>query len=836
MQDANVRTDDSWGHGNTKMNSLKTALNGVNYLFDGQTVDNLEMYLWALTASYSKPATQVFAWAPKKIGTLEIPRFPTYAPVARTASHNQKTEVNFKIGLLCWDDNATLTADPHDMEEFSSGTLGVTNRAYLETALQAMLGGLGQHTASDGLDVIDVHNWHPEGYAINQMEHYNPLWYNKSISVEVRMQNYNNTVEGLNAIMSYLNRSDFSELLAAHLDDIPVYSQPSLKFNRNCIVPPKDVTDGISHSVITWTPPTRSPTRATERAAISHVLPGARVNCQKGVNIELRGRVKFYSTEDLEADLNRADTVVEKIYDDMAEHTMTLLTGITTNPLNGTTLSGCHIISQTWKSVTHNVTKDNDGLTHPDECNEANEGNCKTHEYTIDFTMAIPTSNMHEGNKIFHDYEFLESVQTRAINVLLYAPDPLPTDYDALFNESASPNLNEYRPFKPLVSEIKVFSLELAYIRETVTPAPTPRPTRSAINCEISKWSTWTSCSKSCGTGTRSQYRIVETENQGNGTSCSDALAALHASESNNYNWTKSENCATDDCPINCVMQGWESWSPCETNSVNHQGQSCGSGTHKRVNLIVTHPVNGAGKNGTSCKVVAATTHPTQWFGWNLQCNSTHCFEDKECSDQTCPIDCTVTSWTNWTDCSKECGTGQKTRYRAIDTPAYYGGVMGDCANLTQQQDCNVNYCPQDCVVSEWSAWGSCDKSCGNQPIGTRLFGAKQIRTRYVLTPAESGGHKCPSLTQSKLCALHPCGAQVCKSDNADEFPLTCTYENGIVYTHHVNDVHKDDLFMCYHNYVTEVCTCLCWPKSSISTGANGGVHACGVNNTCVEV
>merc|ERR1711943_14675 len=118
------------------------------------------------------------------------------------------------------------------------------------------------------------------------------------------------------------------------------------------------------------------------------------------------------------------------------------------------------------------------------------------------------------------------------------------------------------------------------------------------------------------------------------------------------------------------------------------------------------------------------------------------------------------------------------------------------------------------------SAWGSCDKSCGNQPIGTRLFGAKQIRTRYVLTPAESGGHKCPSLTQSKLCALHPCGAQVCKSDNDDEFPLTCTYENGIVYTHHVNDVHKNDLFMCYHNFVTEVCTCLCWPE------AVGSVHS----------
>jgi len=38
------------------------------------------------------------------------------------------------------------------------------------------------------------------------------------------------------------------------------------------------------------------------------------------------------------------------------------------------------------------------------------------------------------------------------------------------------------------------------------------------------------------------------------------------------------------------------------------------------------------------------------------------------------------------------------------------------------------------------------------------------------------------------------------------------------VYTHHVNDVHDNELFMCYHNVVTEVCTCLCWPKSVGST------------------
>merc|ERR1712072_1223015 len=61
------------------------------------------------------------------------------------------------------------------------------------------------------------------------------------------------------------------------------------------------------------------------------------------------------------------------------------------------------------------------------------------------------------------------------------------------------------------------------------------------------------------------------------------------------------------------------------------------------------------------------------------------------------------------------------------------------------------------------------------------------------------GGRACPDLTQKKLCGLHPCGAHVCTTSVG--FPLTCTYEKGIVYTHHV----------------TDVCTCLCWPKTSLT-------------------
>merc|ERR1712167_305724 len=147
---------------------------------------------------------------------------------------------------------------------------------------------------------------------------------------------------------------------------------------------------------------------------------------------------------------------------------------------------------------------------------------------------------------------------------------------------------------------------------------------------------------------------------------------------------------------------------------------------------------------------------------------------------------------------------------------------MGACPVLVSDPiDCNVQACAVDCQMSEWSDWGSCSQSCAGKPAGTRLFGAYQERTRYVIRDGAGGGKACNAEdeTQKKLCGLHPCGAHVCTTNVG--FPLTCTYEKGIVYTHHVNDVHDNELFMCYHNYVTEVCTCLCWQKADLSNFAN---------------
>uniref|UniRef100_A0A8C6SEP0 Thrombospondin type-1 domain-containing protein 7A n=1 Tax=Neogobius melanostomus TaxID=47308 RepID=A0A8C6SEP0_9GOBI len=59
--------------------------------------------------------------------------------------------------------------------------------------------------------------------------------------------------------------------------------------------------------------------------------------------------------------------------------------------------------------------------------------------------------------------------------------------------------------------------------------------------------------------------------------------------------------------------------------------------------------------------------------------------------------------------------------------------------------------CPRDCVVSEFSPWTSCSKTCG---MGL------QNRIRSVLAPPLFGGSACPNLTEFHTCHLGLCAGE----------------------------------------------------------------------------
>jgi len=55
------------------------------------------------------------------------------------------------------------------------------------------------------------------------------------------------------------------------------------------------------------------------------------------------------------------------------------------------------------------------------------------------------------------------------------------------------------------------------------------------------------------------------------------------------------------------------------------------------------------------------------------------------------PIDCNVSEWSEWADCSKACGGGTQERTRTVKTAAANGGA--ECGALSESQACNEQDC-----------------------------------------------------------------------------------------------------------------------------------------------
>lgn len=75
--------------------------------------------------------------------------------------------------------------------------------------------------------------------------------------------------------------------------------------------------------------------------------------------------------------------------------------------------------------------------------------------------------------------------------------------------------------------------------------------------------------------------------------------------------------------------------------------------------------------------------------------------QSQDCNTQGCPVGGAWSKWTEWTSCSKSCGTGHQARSKTCNNPAPSNGgdhCAGDDANddvETQSQSCNNKQCPE---------------------------------------------------------------------------------------------------------------------------------------------
>merc|ERR1719375_2797601 len=126
----------------------------------------------------------------------------------------------------------------------------------------------------------------------------------------------------------------------------------------------------------------------------------------------------------------------------------------------------------------------------------------------------------------------------------------------------------------------------------------------------------------------------------------------------------------------------------------------------------------------------------------------------KSCNNQACPIDCVQEPWSGWSKCSSECGGGVEQRIRKTVVPMRYGGKT--CGDTKQEQQCNTQACDVDCTLSVWSAWTACSRDCGG---GTK----KRVRyvTKAATGNGKCAGRWSAERLEYTQCAMNRCVTSV---------------------------------------------------------------------------
>merc|ERR1719217_1404364 len=215
------------------------------------------------------------------------------------------------------------------------------------------------------------------------------------------------------------------------------------------------------------------------------------------------------------------------------------------------------------------------------------------------------------------------------------------------------------------------------------------------------------------------------------------------------YNRVKAPNLKPGEPQImiaDCEMGDWVV-GPCSSTCVDANGNP-GIQLITRSPVVKWDPTTAEGKYGASCP-------PNQ--------------VERACSDVPCPIDCAMGEWSGWSKCSKDCGGGQQGRSRPVMTEAQYGGKQ--CPGTSEERLCNSGSCDVDCLLSDWSGWSPCTKSCKWRSTAKP---GSQKRTKGIAVAAKGNG-KCPKPKTRARYQHQACNNFMCPRD------ITCVAETDVV-------------------------------------------------------
>ena len=223
------------------------------------------------------------------------------------------------------------------------------------------------------------------------------------------------------------------------------------------------------------------------------------------------------------------------------------------------------------------------------------------------------------------------------------------------------------------------------------------------VDCKVADWTNGT-CDRDCGGGSRTDIRRVIVQAVGSGEPCPANLSRVNA-------------CNEQVCPAICNYGEWSVKVACNA--------SCGPGMQ-----MEERPVK-----CSNCQ--PPVTSVTQ------DCSFTT--RSTNCSVKPCPIDCQLSDYGDWSDCSASCGPGLRKRSRTIQVTPQYSGVQ--CGALDDNEVCYLEDCPANCSVTPYSASGPCSAECAG---GSQVF----VRTVSSLNMSQCSNI---STREMRTCNSEPC-------------------------------------------------------------------------------
>nr|XP_012150416.1 PREDICTED: spondin-1-like isoform X6 [Megachile rotundata] len=298
-------------------------------------------------------------------------------------------------------------------------------------------------------------------------------------------------------------------------------------------------------------------------------------------------------------------------------------------------------------------------------------------------------------------------------------------------------------------------------------------PVSNTEMCALENWSSWSSCTTTCGPGHKTRSRNFREKKHRK-----ICKAGMDRSDFQQTIDCENEPCPDEDadekCPEDRYTQ-WSDWSPCSS--------SCGPGVQLRSRLVIRSwgsvGDNNENLNIDECKLqqtACVANIPTCDFTKKdaeqslefkgIQTDS-QVMESPEMED----IDCQVSEWSNWSKCIG-C-TGYTVTTREILVPPKGNGkncpkklrrkkkchkippcsLQRDGPSRRMYRDRNSeaeeNQVSVDCKMTQWSPWSRCTATCGD---------ASQYRTRIVkVEPSGPRGKLCPALVEYKKCHTVKC-------------------------------------------------------------------------------